>query len=78
MNITAEFKNGACVLRLVPVDQWERYLLGAVAKGGEALEAVVTYRADGHPSYGRCEAVQVLLQPAPVQPEPIPASTESA
>ncbi len=62
MEVKAEFKNGACSLQLTPSDQWEKLLLGSVAKGEQALSAVVTYESDGHFSYGRCEAVHVLLE----------------
>jgi hypothetical protein len=62
MEVKAEFKNGACRLHLVPADEWEKLLLGAVAKGGETLSAVVTYKSEGHFTYGKCEAVHVLLE----------------
>lgn len=62
MDIRAEFKNGACRLHLVPSDEWEKKLLGAVAKGGSTLSAVITYKPEGHFSYQKCEAVSILLE----------------
>ena len=61
MKISAEFKNGSCMLYLTPADEWEQTLLGAVAKGGEKLEAIVTYQSEGHYSYGKCKAVKIIL-----------------
>lgn len=61
MDVKAEFKNGGCMLILTPSDEWEKKLLGAVAKGGETLSATITYRPAGHFSHGICEAVQVTL-----------------
>jgi hypothetical protein len=62
MDVSAEFKNGACKLWLTPEDDWEKKLLAAVAKGGESLSAVVTYVPDGHYTYGKAQAVQVVLE----------------
>ena len=62
MDVKAEFKNGACRLHMAPSDEWEKKLLGAVAKGGETLSSVITYKSDGHFGYGKCEAVSVLLE----------------
>ena len=62
MKVSAEFKNGMCRLLLTPDDEWEQKLLGAVAKGGDSLNAVVTYKPEGHFSYGKCSAVQVQLE----------------
>ena len=61
MKASAEFLNGMCRLLLTPEDEWEKKLLGAVAKGEDKLDALVTYKPDGHFSYGKCDAVQVLL-----------------
>lgn len=64
MKVSAEFQNGICRLTLTPADEWEQKLLGAVAKGSNALSAVVTYKPEGHYSYGKCEVVQVQLEAA--------------
>ena len=63
MKLSAEFQNGLCQLSLIPSDEWEQLLLGSIAKGGERLEATVTYQPEGHYSYGKCKAVKILLQP---------------
>ena len=62
MKISAEFQNGICRLALTPVDEWEQKLLGAVAKGADSLSAIVTYKPEGHFTYGKCQAVQILLE----------------
>jgi len=62
MDLRAEFKNGGCKLYLTPSDDWEEKLLGAVAKGGNKLEAIVTYKPEGHFTHGQCKAVHILLQ----------------
>lgn len=62
VDVRAEFKNGACRLYLTPTDEWEKKLLGAVAKGGVELNAIVTYKPDGHFSHGNAAAIQVLLE----------------
>jgi len=62
MKVVAEFKNGMCRLFLTPEDQWEKLLLGAVAKGGEKMSALVTYKPAGHVSYGMAEEVQIQLE----------------
>ena len=55
------FKNQFCKLVITPEDDWEKKLLGAVAKEGNALDAEVTYSAKKHFSYGECESVEILL-----------------
>jgi hypothetical protein len=62
MDIRAEFKNGMCRVYLVPSDEWEQKLLGAVAKEGETLSALVTYTPEGHHTYGKCKVVQIQLE----------------
>ncbi len=62
MKVSAEFKNGMCRVFLEPEDEWEKKLLGAVAKGGEKLDAIVEYKPDGHFSYGKCELVRIQLE----------------
>lgn len=61
MKVSAEFKDGVCKILLTPDDEWEQKLLGAVAKGGEKLDAIVKYKAEGHFSYGKCAAVGIEL-----------------
>jgi hypothetical protein len=61
MNISAEFKHGMCQVTISPSDDWERKLLGAIAKGGNTLSAQVEYKFDGHFSHGDCEVVHILL-----------------
>jgi len=61
MKLSANFKNGLCKLDLIPEDEWEEKLLGAVAKGGNTLEAHVTYKSEAY-TYGKCSAVYVQLQ----------------
>jgi len=48
-------------LILTPEDAWEQHLLGAIAKGGEALDGLVEYEPEWHYSYGKCKAVKILL-----------------
>ena len=62
MKVSAEFKDGVCKLSLTPDDPWEKKLLGAVAKGGTELGALVKYTPNGHFSYGECECVEVQLK----------------
>ena len=65
MDVKAEFKNGGCKLYLMPEDDWEKKLLAAVAKGGESLSAVVTYKQKSSYDYGRYEetdVVEILLE----------------
>lgn len=62
MKIAAEFKNGMCQLLLTPEDEWEKQLVGAVAKGGKTLDGLVTYKSEGHHSYGKCEAIRIQLE----------------
>ena len=62
MDARLEFKNGDSFLTITPSDEWERLLLGAVAKGGDKLTAEVHYTPSGHFSYGKCEAVKVVLE----------------
>ena len=47
---------------LEPSDEWEKLLLGAVAKGGEKINGLVTYCSDGHFSYGKCSVVRIQLE----------------
>ena len=54
MKISAEFKNGMCKLVLLPEDDWEQTLVGAIAKGGDNLCATVNYEPEG-------AAVSVIL-----------------
>ena len=61
MKAKLEFNNGECQLIITPCDEWEQKMLGAVAKGGDKLDALVTYKPDGHFSYGKCSAVNVRL-----------------
>lgn len=51
MDVKAEFKNGMCRLTITPSDEWEKKLLGAVAKGGVEMSARVIYMPDGHFSH---------------------------
>lgn len=62
MKVSAEFQNGMCQLTLTPADEWEQKLLGAVAKGNQTLSARVTYKSEGHMSYGKCAVVQIQLE----------------
>lgn len=62
MKVAAEFQNGICRLVLTPADEWEQKLLGAVAKGSDTLSALVTYKPEGHFSYGKCHAVHIQLE----------------
>ena len=62
MDVRAEFKNGMCRLHLTPDDEWEQKLLGAIAKGGVQLNATVSYKQEGHFSYGNASAVCVTLE----------------
>lgn len=64
MKMSAEFKNGMCKLTLVPEDDWEKLLIGAIAKGGEKLDGLVTYKPDGHFSYGKCDVLSIQLEAA--------------
>jgi hypothetical protein len=64
MKIKAEFAHGMCRLVITPEDKWEQKLMGAVAKGGDALEARVEYETAGHFGHGECTAVRVLLDAA--------------
>jgi hypothetical protein len=68
MKVSAEFQNGMCELCIVPEDEWERKLLGAVAKGGDKLWASVTYESKGHYTYGECSAARVLLSAGEAMP----------
>lgn len=61
MDIKAEFKNGMGKLIITPADEWEKQLVGAIAKGGDVLMADVTYKPEGHFSYGKCEAISIVL-----------------
>lgn len=66
MKVSVEFKNGMCRLLLTPDDEWEQHLVGAVAKGGEKLEALVTYKTEGHFTHAKCKAVTIQLEAAGV------------
>lgn len=61
METVVEFKDGVCSLSLTPSDDWERVLLGAIAKGGLKLDAQVIYKPQGHPTYGKAEVVKIRL-----------------
>jgi len=61
MNMKLEFQNGAARLVITPCDEWEQKMLGAVAKGGEKLDAFVAYKSNGHFSYGKFDSVSVTL-----------------
>jgi len=74
MQIKAEFANGSCRLILTPEDAWEQHLLGAIAKGGEALDGLVEYEPEWHYSYGKCKAVKILLGAANAPAHLPPAS----
>lgn len=65
MKLTAEFKNEICILSLTADDEWEEKLLGAIAKGGDELVAIVEYRSKGHFSYGKGKAIKVVLSATP-------------
>lgn len=71
MKVSAQFQNGMCKLFIRPEDDWEKRLLGAVAKGGVRLDAIVTYTPEGHFSYERCEVVEVQLEATRNDPNPI-------
>lgn len=55
------FENGQCSFHLIPENEWEQKLLGAVANGGDSLSASVKYKTEGHFTYGKCSAVEVVL-----------------
>ena len=61
MKLSAEFQNGTCRLLITTEDEWEQKLLGAVAKGGDKLDALVEYKSEGHFTNYKCAAVHVLL-----------------
>lgn len=61
MKLSLEFKNQKAKVIIFPEDEWEEKLLGAVAKGGESLEAIVKYEPQGHYSYGKCKVVSIEL-----------------
>lgn len=62
MKVSAEFQNGMCKVLLTPDDEWEQKLLGAVAKGGDKLHALVNYKPEGHFTYGKCQVVTIQLE----------------
>lgn len=64
MKSKIEFINGVCMFVMEPEDDWEKYLLGAVAKGGQSLSAMVEYKPDGHFSYYKAAVVKVMLEAA--------------
>ena len=43
-------------------DEWEKKLIGSIAKGGKTLDGLVKYTPDGHYTYGKCEEVQIQLE----------------
>lgn len=66
MNLQIAFANGKCVVQIAPTDEWEKKLLGAVAKGGTTLDASVHYTSNGHFSYGKCDLLRIeLTEPKP-------------
>ena len=68
MKVSAEFKNGMCKLLIKPDDEWEQKLLGAVAKGGDSLSALIKYEPEGHFSYGKAKAVAIQLEAGELAP----------
>ena len=66
MHMKLEFENGEAKLTITPSDEWERKMLCAVAKGGDALEAEAYYKSEGHLSYGECKCVALKIR-APAQ-----------
>ena len=54
MKIKAEFQNGMCKLLLTPEDEWEKKLIGSIAKGGKTLNGIVKYTPEVHFTYGKC------------------------
>lgn len=61
MRTTVIFGNGRATIRLAPEDEWERKLLGAIAKGGERLEASVAYTTEGHFTHEKCKLISIEL-----------------
>ena len=70
MRTTVTFENGKASVRIVPEDEWERKLLGAIAKGGDRLDANVLYTAEGHFSHEKCKLISIELS-APLPPTPV-------
>lgn len=35
--------------------------MGAVAKGGDKLDVLVTYKPEGHFTYGKCQVVELIM-----------------
>lgn len=62
MNISAKFKDGTCVIELLPENNWEKHLLGSVAAGTGMMQAEVDYRPEGHFSHQIAEVVRVELR----------------
>lgn len=61
MEIIAKFINEECEVSLIPDTEWEQKLLGAIAKGGNKLQARVDYKSEGHVSYGKCAVTNITL-----------------
>jgi len=70
MRTTVILADGKATVRLIPEDEWERKLLGAVAKGGELLEANVAYTAEGHFTHEKRKLISIELS-APRPPTPV-------
>ena len=70
MRTTVVFENGKASVRLIPEDEWERKLLGAVAKGGKLLDANVAYTEENYFAHEECKLINIELS-APLPPTPV-------
>lgn len=69
MKVSAIFQDGSCRLELVPENQWDKRLLGAVAGQTGVLVAQPETRHEGHFSYQTAEVVRVTIQSSAVYVE---------
>lgn len=62
MRVKVEINDGQLSVQLIPADEWEQLLIGALAKGGQHLEATVSMEWEGHYSYRKTKVAQVTLR----------------